>query len=335
MREAAERTRRALTDNDKAPLSVVWQNKSHEIEIGGDAFESACAPLLARLRDPVLRSLRDSEVSLDAIDEVILVGGATRMPVVRRAVTRMFGRFPSTAINPDEAVAQGAAIQAALKARDAALAEVVLTDVCPFSLGVESAQGPLNKLVSGVFTPILERNCVIPASREYPFSTLQDNQPSVRFPIYQGESHWARENIHLGDIDVPVPRGKAGQVQINCRFSYDINGLLEVDLHVPASGERRQLVIIDQEGLAPQEVEARRAALAKLKIHPRDTESISATLSRAGRCYENSLGEAREYIGDLINTFERVLARQDPRACEAARAELSAILDGIEGKALL
>lgn len=335
MRESAERARRALTEADRTQFSVIWQKKPHEAEITADAFEEASAPLLARLREPVLRSLRDSGVELDTLDQVILVGGATRMPIVRRAVTRMFGRFPSAAVNPDEAVAHGAAIQGALKARDAALSEVVLTDVCPFSLGVESAEGALGNLVSGVFTPILERNCVIPASREKAFTTLQDNQPSVRFPIFQGESRWARDNIPLGEIDVPVPRGRAGEIWINCRFSYDINGLLEVDVHVPATDERRQLVVVDKEGLAPEELEARRKALGKLKVHPRDTEAISATLARAGRCYENSLGDTREYIGSLILAFEQVLARQDPRACEAARVELNSHLDRIEGKVLL
>lgn len=103
-------------------------------------FEERAAPLLSRLRDPVLRSLRDSGIDSRSLAEIILIGGATRMPIVRRAVTRMFGRFPNATINPDEAVAIGAAVQAELKARDVALKEVVLTDVCPFSLGVSHSR---------------------------------------------------------------------------------------------------------------------------------------------------------------------------------------------------
>jgi molecular chaperone HscC len=190
-------------------------------------------------------------------------------------------------------------------------------------------------LVDGIFTPILERNCVVPASREKSFSTLVDNQPSVTFPVFQGESRWVKDNIPLGQLTIPVPRKKAGEIEVICRFSYDINGLLEVDVHVPATGEKRQLVIVDKEGTSPDQIEKRRAELAKLKVHPRDSDAMRATLARAGRCYENSIGAEREYISHLISQFEDVLEQQDPRVCETARAELSKILDGIEGQAFL
>ena len=106
-------------------------------------------------------------------------------------------------------------------------------------------------------------------------------------------------------------------------------------MHVPRTNERRQLLIVDKEGVTPAQIESRRAELAKLKVHPRDTEAIAATLSRAGRCYENSIGEMREHIGRLISEFEQVLLGQDPRACEAARTDLSSLLDQIEGQSLL
>jgi molecular chaperone HscC len=336
LREAAERTRRALTEAEQAKFSFVWRMQPYEVEISAQEFEAESERFFSRLRDPVLRALRDSKIVVDQLDEIILVGGATRMPLVRKAVVRMFKRFPQVSINPDEAVARGAAIQAALKARDAALSEVVVTDVCPYTLGVESSeQHGGGRAVHGVFAPIIERNCVVPVSREESFTTMEDNQSFVRFPIYQGESRWVKDNIHLGDIAIRVPARRAGQVRVDCRFSYDINGLLEVDLHVPETDERRQLVIVDKEGMTPQELDARRAALAKLKVHPRDTEANRAALARAGRCYENALGEERDAIGRLISDFEHVLAQQDPRACEAARAELSRILDRIEGREFL
>lgn len=106
-------------------------------------------------------------------------------------------------------------------------------------------------------------------------------------------------------------------------------------MHVPQTNERRQLVILDKDGVTPEQIEARRIELAKLKVHPRDTEAISATLARAGRCYENAIGEMREYVGKLLLQFEQVLMGQDPRSCEAARLQLSEILDQVEGQALL
>jgi molecular chaperone HscC len=336
LREAAERTRRALTSSHEAPFALVWKDKEHSCKVTADDLEAACADLIARLREPIIRSMRDTDLRAEDLTEIVLVGGSTRMGIVRKAVTKMFGRFPNMSVDPDEAIARGAAVQAGLKARDAALSEVVLTDVCPFSLGTTTSEKtPSNEFIFGIFSPIIERNCVVPASREHVFVTASDNQTQVTFPIYQGESRWVRDNVYLGEVDVPVPRAKAGKVDITCRFSYDINGILEVDLHVPETGTRRQLVIADKDAIAPAEIASRRKALEALKIHPRDTDAIKSTLGRAGRCYENAIGDRRIWIGHVISQFEAVLIKQDPRQCEAARIELEAALDGLEGPSFL
>ncbi|OYU14760.1 MAG: molecular chaperone HscC [Alphaproteobacteria bacterium PA4] len=336
LREAAERTRRALTSSNSATISVIWQEQSYSLDIGAEDFETLAADLISRLREPVLRSLRDSNIRPEALTEIILIGGSTRMPVVRKAVARMFGRFPNASINPDEAVALGAAVQAGLKARDAALREVVLTDVCPYSLGVDiSQQLNGNYREEGVFAPIIERNTAVPVSRVGTFQTIAPNQKVVEFGIYQGEARLVADNIKIGSIEVKMPRGPAG-LPVECRFSYDINGLLEVDVHVPASGERRQLVITDPEDdVPPAELERRRAALAALKVHPRDGEANRATLARAERCWQDGLGDKRDYVGQLIAGFQGALETQDPRIAERARLELEEALDALEGDRFL
>ena len=336
LRAAAERARRALTDAPVAAMSVTWRETAHTAEIAGEELEAKAAPLLARLREPVLRALRDSQIKADDLAEIVLVGGATRMPIVRRAVTRMFGRFPSNAVNPDEAVAIGAAIQAGLKSRDAALKEIVLTDVCPYSLGVETAErAGAGQFRDGVFSPIIERNTVIPASRVKSYFTLRDGQRSVRFDIYQGESRVAKENISLGRMEVPVPPAPAGEVGVDVRFTYDINGLLEVDVAVPKTGEKKQLVIVDEEGASAIDFEKRRAELAALKQHPRETDVNRAALARALRCFENFLGDKRQYVGRATAEFESVLDGQDPREVEKAREQLISTLDALEGETWL
>jgi molecular chaperone HscC len=337
MRAAAERTRRALTDSEAAPFKFVWEGKEYEIEVSAEAFEQVCAPLIARLRDPVLRSLRDSSIRTEELSDIILVGGSTRMPVVRRAVTRMFGRFPSGAINPDHAVALGAAVQAGLKSRDAALEEIRLTDVCPFTLGVDSAHFDASgRLHTGVFAPIIERNTVIPASRVHIFSTIRDNQDAVEFGIYQGEARQVASNVKLGDLTVPVPRRPAGHVRIDCRFSYDVSGLLEVDVTIPETGVTKQLMICDDaDAPSDEEIEKRRAVLAGLKIHPREEAANAAALARAERCYEGFLGERRDHIGAMILQFETVLEKQEPRAIQQAREELEQALNALEGERFL
>jgi molecular chaperone HscC len=337
MRAAAERTRRALTDSESAPFKIVWDGKEYETEVTADEFEQACEPLIRRLRDPVLRSLRDSGIRTEELSDIILVGGSTRMPVVRRAVTRMFGRFPSGSINPDHAVALGAGVQAGLKARDEALDEIRLTDVCPFTLGVDTAHfDSAGRLHTGVFAPIIERNTVIPASRIHIFSTIRDNQDAVEFGIYQGEARNVASNVKLGQLTVPVPRKPAGHVLINCRFSYDVSGLLEVDVTIPETGVAKQLMICDDEDApSSEEIEKRRQVLAGLKVHPRDEAANAAALARAERCYESFLGDRRDHIGAMILNFEAVLEKQEPRAIQQARTELEQVLNALEGERFL
>jgi molecular chaperone HscC len=337
LRAAAERGRRALTTADPVDFTLTWQGQAHASALSREAFDKLAEPLMTRLREPVLRALRDAGVKAAGLDQVVLIGGATRMPVVRQAVAKMFGRFPALGPDPDEAVALGAAIQAGLKARDAALREVVLTDVCPYSLGVDVGERlPDGTIRSGLFEPIIERNTVVPASRVKSFGTMNDRQRQVEFGIFQGESRHVAQNIRLGTITIPVPQAKAGEVQLDCRFTYDINGLLEVDVEVAGTGERRALTIVgDGEAPDPVTLEQRRAALAALKVHPREDATNAALLARAARCYEEQLGTRREQVGRWILVFEQALERQDPREITRLREELQQALDALEGETFL
>ncbi len=333
---AAERARRLLTETDTADMSVVWQGHEYVSTIDGSQFESMATPLLARLKEPVLRALRDTGIANADIQDIILVGGATRMPIVRRAVTRMFGRFPRTDINPDEAVALGAAVQAALKARHADLREVVMTDVAPYTLGVGVAETGANGSVrNGIFAPIIERNTTIPASRVRTFSNLTEDQREVVMDVYQGEARNVAENIKLGSVTIPIPRGRRGEVAIDCRFTCDASGIIEVDVVVPSTREHRRLTIVDDDEIGRQPLEGRRRELDELKIHPRDGTANKAALSRAERCFEESLGDLREHVNQLIHRFEAALETQDPRVADVARAQLTTALDGIEGRTFL
>ena len=336
LRVAAERCRRGLSEADHAPFALVWDGRALEAEVTAAEFEAAAAPLIERLRAPVLRAMRDSDVRADAMSEIVLVGGATRMPIVRRAVTRMFSRFPNSGIDPDTAVALGAAVQAGLKTRDVDLAEVRLTDVCPYSLGVDVMErDSAGRPRDGIFAPIIERNTVLPTSRVHRFQTSHDQQKLVEFGIYQGEARLVAGNIELGRVSVPVPVRRAGEVEIDCRFTYDVSGLLEVDVEVAGTGITEQLVIYDEETESEEKLAERRQALAALKVHPRDQDANRALLSRAERCYEGFLGERREFVGRLIAHFEAALATQDPRVIAHAGDEVTAHLDRLEGERFL
>lgn len=335
LRETAERARRALSGGQEAEMRLVWNGTEYRHTLTTAAFEEAAKPLIDRLREPVLRSMRDSGIKSAELSEIILIGGATRMPIVRSAVTRMFGRFPNATVNPDEAVALGAAVQAGLKSRDEALREVVVTDVCPYSLGVDVARHlPGGGFEEGLFAPILERGTVIPASRIHSFSTLRDNQTNVEFGIFQGEARLVRDNVEIGRTSVRVPRGPAGQ-RMDVRFSYDVSGLLEVDILVAQTGESVSLTINDGMAGDAAALEKARNALAGLKVHPRDEAENKAAIARGEKCFENFLGEQRFWVGEVIGSFNAALETQDPRTIEAARKELHLALDQLEGETFL
>lgn len=329
---AAERTRRALTSSKAAEFRVVVDGTALTAEVTAEAFEEAAAPLVKRLRDPVIRALRDCHIDVKTLSDIVLVGGATRMPVVRKALTRMFGRFPNATVHPDHAVALGAAIQAGLLSGGEGLEEIRITDVAPFTLGVGTATRDAHgRFHEDIFAPIIERNTPVPVSRMEQFCTLADNQKQVTFAIYQGEARDVKKNVKLGELTVPVPPRPAGEVAVDVRFTYDTSGLLDVDVSVPASGTTRNLVIVDEDDRRSQkDVAESRKRLEKLKVHPRDEAENVAMMARAERAYEGFTGRAREVIGMALTEFKGALEKQDPRIIAEARKGLTRLLDDID-----
>lgn len=323
LRREAERVRRQLGQAQQADFVVRVEGREWRHVYTQDALADLFAPLLARLRTPIERALRDARIRASDLDEVLLVGGTTRMPLVRKLAAGLFGRFPSISLNPDEVVAHGAAVQAALKARDAALEEVVLTDVCSYTLGMETVRQVGDRHESGHYLPIIERNSVVPVSRVQTVYTVGDQQEQVLVKVFQGESRLVCDNVLLGVLEIPVPRRKAGEVALDVRFTYDINGILEAQVSIPLTGEQHALVIENNPGvLSPEEVRERLAALAELKTHPRDQQPNTLLLARLERLYQESLGEVRELIGAWAAQFQRVLETQDERQIREVRHEL-------------
>jgi molecular chaperone HscC len=329
---AAERTRRALTSAEAAEFRIVVGDMPVTATVTTDAFEEAAAGLVKRLRDPVIRALRDCHIDAKTLSDIVLVGGATRMPVVRKALTRMFGRFPNATVHPDHAVALGAAIQAGLLSGGEGLEEIRITDVAPFTLGVGTATRDAHgRFHEDIFAPIIERNTPVPVSRTEQFCTLADNQKQVTFAIYQGEARDVKKNVKLGELTVPVPPRKAGEVAVDVRFTYDTSGLLDVDVSVPANGTTRNLVIVDEEDRRSQkDVAESRKRLDKLKVHPRDEAENVAMIARAERAYEGFTGSAREVIGQGLTDFKGALEKQDPRIIADAREGLGQLIDEID-----
>lgn len=328
----AERAKRRLSEHKDAEMQVTVEGKALSQTISAETFENLCAGLLDRIAEPIRKALRDAKTRSRDLDEIILVGGSSRMPVIRQLATRLFGRFPSTHLHPDEVIAMGAAIQAGLKRQDEALKEVVMTDVSPFTLGVEIMMDTgSGQRRPGHYMPIIERNTSIPCSRVERVFTCHDNQKILDVRIYQGENPLVKDNVFLGNLTVDIPPAEAGKESGDIRFTYDINGILEAEVTINSTSKKTSLVIEGNPGvLSPAEIRERLAALATLKLHPREKMENQFLLSRAERLYQELLGTKRSHVGSLIAQFNQALDSQDEHALKRFRAELREKLDSIE-----
>ena len=331
LKASAETCKKSLTTNTEAVMQLQLKNNTMSMNITRDQYSYLCSSLLLRLRKPLERALNDADIHGDDLDAVILVGGASRMPMIRSLASKMLGHIPSAHINPDEIVALGTAVQTGLMQNDGALKEVVLTDVAPYSLGVDVINENSDDLDKHLFHPIIERNSPVPVSRSDMLCSASNNQTIIEVGIFQGEARLVRDNIRLGQLMLDIPRGPAGQEQIEVRFTYDINGLLEVETKVISTGKTKRIVIEGNPGLMTEkEIEKRLASLADLKIHPREKLENAVLIARGERLFEEALGEKREYIAETIKQFESILNRQDPEEISKAVAQITEIYDNLE-----
>ena len=318
-----------FSDSRTSRMRCKIDDTVYDMEVELSKYEEACGDLLDRIRRPVKRSLADAHIRLSDIDKIVLVGGATKSPVIRRFVSKLFKMLPDTNINPDEAVALGAAIQGAMKERRDSIKEVILTDVCPFTLGTEVVREWENhQFENGVFCPIIDRNTVIPASRTERLYTVRDNQSKIRVNVLQGESRFAANNLSLGELLIDIPPAKAGEESVDVTYTYDINSILEVEVKVVSTQKVMKKVFLGQDvDMTPEEIAERLKTLSYLKIHPRDREENKYLLLRAERIYEESLGEDRHYVESAIRKFEKVLNTYDKGLIEEAKEEFKKFLE--------
>ena len=328
----AEQCKLGFSDNRISTMHCKIEEKVYDLEVDLVKYEEACGDLLERIRKPVKRSLADAHVRLSDIDKVVLVGGATKSPIIRRFVSKLFKMLPDTNINPDEAVALGAAIQGAMKERRDAIKEVILTDVCPFTLGTEVVrEWDENRFENGVFCPIIERNTVIPASRTERLYTVRDNQNKIRVNVLQVESRFAANNLSLGELLIDIPAAKAGEESVDVTYTYDINSLLEVEVKVVSNQKIMKKVFFGRDvDMTPEEIEERLKTLSYLKIHPRDREENKYLLLRGERVYEESLGEDRIFVESAIRKFEKALNTYDQGIIEEAKEAFKEFLEMME-----
>ena len=255
LREAAEKAKKELSSQQNTDINLPFITadasgaKHLQMSISRSDFERLIDSLVERCRTPVLNALKDAKLGKGEVDEVVLVGGSTRIPKVQAFVKELFGREPHKGVNPDEVVAIGAAIQGGIISGD--VTDVVLMDVTPLSLGIETE--------GGVMTTLIERNTTIPTTKSEIFSTAADNQPAVTVTVFQGERPMARDNRQLGQFNLDgIPPSPRGVPQIEVTFDIDVNGILNVSAKDKASGKEQNVRIEQSSGLSDEEIEKMR-----------------------------------------------------------------------------
>lgn len=334
LRSECEAAKRVLVGEESAFIRVPdadgrYGEKPKRFRIDRKTFSKLCDPLMQRIAGPIARALRDAEMTPSEIDEVILVGGATRMESLRRFVEDYFGKPAVMRHNPDEVVALGAAIQAALIGDDAAVDDMVMTDVCPFTLGVEIAKELGGHIQEGYFSPVLHRNSTIPISKEEVYSTVTANQMSVTVKVYQGDARKVSDNVLLGQLEVsPLPPGPAGS-PFYIRFTYDVSGVLEVEAYTPGGKKFRTVLTNHIKGLSPKSIEAARRRIGEMKFYPRD----DLANQQLARYAERMLGELhptqRDQLDGALDAYEAAMNRADRSEFAAARDMLMICLSSL------
>ncbi len=277
-------------------------NRKHFIEISSDIF--------FKIKNLISKILRDSDISLSEIDNILLVGGSSNMKVVQDYLSYITGKKLLYNFKPDMLVGLGVGMVAGIKERNGELSDIVMTDVCPFSMGVNI----YNKANTdeSIFSPIIQRNTTLPVSRTEGYVTSVNNQKEIVLRITQGENYYCSDNLELGELKIKVPPGPAGKEKISVRFTYDINGILEVEAKALSTGEVKHLYIQSSDtNYSEEEMKKMMESLKNIKKDFREKEEYIYIMELGKRLYEESIGSLRQTIGEAINQFEYIVSSQD------------------------
>ena len=340
LKEAAEKSKIELSSSQQTEVNLPYITadatgpKHLVVKLTRAKLESLVEDLVDRSLEPLKIALKDAGKSTSEIDEIILVGGQTRMPMVQDKVTNFFGKEPRKDVNPDEAVAVGAALQGAVLAGD--VTDVLLLDVTPLSLGIET--------MGGVATPVIEKNTTIPTKKSQIVSTAEDNQTAVTIHVVQGERKQATSNKSLGRFDLAdIPPSPRGMPQIEVTFDIDANGILNVGAKDKATGKEQSIIIKASSGLSDEEIDAmvkdaeeNAADDQKFEdlVQARNTadglaHAAKKTLEEAG---DKATEEEKSAIEDGIKQVEEAVQGDDKEAIDAAANALSEASSGLAQK---
>ena len=324
---ASERAKIALTDMPMVMMEVPLETKKYVLTLTNKELISISKPIFEGIREPVRKAIHDSRKKLESLDRIILVGGSCKMPTVREFIRQITGITPDTSIDPDIAIAEGAGIYAAMKNKD--LKDVILTDICPFTLGIAVNNDILND-GSQMMSSIIPRNTTLPSSITKPYSAASDNQTKILLRVYQGESIHPDKNLFLGDLDITCPPTRFGAKICDVKMTYDINGILIVDVFTADGLAKTKAFRSNSSVLTEDEVEQMRHKMEEAMLVSPEDEKYRALIARAERVYEESFEDQRFALQRAIMVFRGSLERRDPIKVQQSYKALSDLLDTLE-----
>lgn len=329
LKRLSEKAKRELTERESTFLHMNIDGEDKAVILNNETLIGCSTDLFDRMERAVVHALRDSGYTVGDIDVIVMAGGSCKMTVVSYFLEKLFGKKPMMIGSPDEVVAQGTGIYAGIKARNEEIRDVLLTDICPFTLGVGSYNP--NDQGQDIMTPVIERNSVLPIAKTRLFTNVHDKQKEIKFPIYQGESFDCSENLCLGRITIAIEQTMAEEARISVTFSYDINGILVVDV-VDDKGTNREQQVFMSEGanLTEEELLQKIEELKKYRIRSNGDERDRLLLARGKRIYQELIGSDRENVAIALREFESVLAVNNRRAIHVMRQRLAELFGTYE-----
>lgn len=307
--ESAEKAKRKLTDHKTTTMRVRSELVNGDVKLSNKELINICKSVLKRIFKPIQEILNNSGKSIDEITDIVMVGGSSKMPIVKHYLERVLERDDIYLSDPDHLIAIGMGVYAGIKERDEVVKNVILTDVCPFSLGT-SIYNEINKNMP-LSSFIIPRNTALPVSRTENYRTIHADQKAVWVDVFQGESMYAKSNKAIGMIKVEFPKPAPADTTVMITFTYDLNGLLLVDVEVPCFNIKKQEVIIDEEAsLTEEKIKEKLEILNNIKLQSRDDQEDMQIIEWALKLYTQYSGEMRDDLGKRIEFFQYQIATE-------------------------